>query len=42
VLAGGSFTFLSGDDVDGMVADLVERIRTRRREIEASAAWGCA
>ena len=30
-----AFDFLRGDDVDGMVADVVDRIRKRRREIEA-------
>lgn len=31
-----AFDFLRGEDVDGMVADLVDRIRKRRGEIEAA------
>jgi hypothetical protein len=32
-----TFTFLRAEDVDGMVSDLVDRIRKRRREMEAAA-----
>jgi hypothetical protein len=35
-----TFTFLRAEDVDGMVADLVERIRKRRREIESLSGIG--
>jgi hypothetical protein len=30
-----TFDFLRGEDVDGMAADLVDRIRKKRREMEA-------
>jgi hypothetical protein len=36
------FTFLSAEDVDGLVADVVDRIRKRRREIEFGGSYGSA
>ncbi len=36
-----AFSFLPAADIDSMVADVIERIRTRRRETEADSRGAC-